>query len=93
MNLKHIATTIALLGSGALVLTACNKEKGSTEVPGGEGGEAGEAQCAADDHPAEGHCGGDSADGADAAEGDAEEAGEEVEEAADEAEAAADEPE
>ena len=74
MNYKHIATTIALLGSSTLVLTGCNKQKGGTEVPGGEGGEAGEAQCAADDHPAEGHCGGDSADGADAAEGDADEA-------------------
>ena len=85
MNLKQIATTIALLGSGALVLTGCDKDKPSTDVPGGAGGEAGEAQCAADDHPADGHCGGDNAGGADEAEGDADEAAEEpAEEAAEE---------
>lgn len=83
MNLKHIATTLAFLGSGALVLTGCDKEKGSTEVPGGGGGEAGEANCAADDHPAEGHCSGDDA-------GDAEGPAEEAAEEADAAEDAAD---
>jgi hypothetical protein len=90
MNLKQIATTIALLGSGALVFTGCDKDKGGTEVPGGAGGEAGEASCAADDHPAEGHCGGDDA-AADEAAGDAAEEGAEApaeggEEAAEEAE-------
>jgi hypothetical protein len=70
MNLKQIATTIALLGSGALALSGCEKDPPATEVPGGEGGDA-EASCAADDHPADGHCGGDAAGGADEAVGDA----------------------
>ncbi len=65
MNLKEIATTLAFLGSGALVMTGCDKEKPATEVPeaAAPAGEAGEASCAADDHPAEGHCGGEKAEG------------------------------
>lgn len=83
MNLKQIATTLALLGSGALVFTGCDKNKAGSEVPGGGGGEAGEAACAADDHPAEGHCGGDNP-AADDAVGDADDAGAGDEEPADE---------
>lgn len=62
-NLKDIATTLALMGSGAFVLTACDKEKPATEVPGADdpSGVSGDAEgsCAAADHPADGHCGGD----------------------------------
>ncbi len=67
MNLKEIATTLAVLGSGALALSGCEKDAPATEVPEAAvpAGEAGEASCAADgeDHPADGHCGGDAADG------------------------------
>lgn len=70
MNIKDIAATLAILGSGTLVMTGCGKEQPATEVPGGEeaapGGEA-EASCSADEHPAEGHCGGE--DGGEEAEG------------------------
>ncbi len=61
MKLKDIATTLAVLGTGALVLTGCDKEKPATEVPdaAAPAAEAGEASCAADDHPGEGHCGAD----------------------------------
>lgn len=68
MNLKEIATTLAVLGSGALALSGCEKDAPATEVPeaAAAAGEAGEASCAADgeDHPADGHCGGDAADDA-----------------------------
>ena len=35
MNIKHIAATLAILGSASFTMTGC-KDKGSTEVPGGE---------------------------------------------------------
>jgi len=66
MNLKEIATTLAVLGTGALVFTGCDKEAPATEVPDAAAAtpEAGEGSCAADDHPGEGHCGDDvAADG------------------------------
>lgn len=83
MNLKEIATTLAVLGSGALALSGCEKDAPATEVPEAAtpAADAGEGSCAADgeDHPADGHCGGDAADaeaadaeascGAEAAEG------------------------
>jgi len=61
MKFKDIATTLAVLGSGALLFTGCDKEKPATEVPdaAAPAAEAGEGSCAADDHPGEGHCGGD----------------------------------
>jgi hypothetical protein len=36
-NLKQIAATLAILGSGALVFTGCKKDGETTEVPGGDG--------------------------------------------------------
>ncbi|MGH1344020.1 MAG: hypothetical protein ACRBN8_20850 [Nannocystales bacterium] len=81
MKLKDIASTLAVLGSGALFLSGCDKEKPATEVPDAAvpAAEAGEGSCSADDHPADGHCGGDTADaegegscGGEKAEGEAE---------------------
>ena len=46
-NLKTIAATLAVLGSGALVM-GCNKEKQTTETPDG-GGAADGGDAAADD--------------------------------------------
>ncbi|MCX4247904.1 hypothetical protein [Paraliomyxa miuraensis] len=73
MNIKDIAATLAILGSGALVMTGCGKDKPATEVPGGDaevaptGGDeavppAGEASCG-EGHTEEGHCGGEEAAG------------------------------
>lgn len=62
MNIKDIAATLAILGSGALVMTGCGKEKPATETPGGAeatpeaGGDAAEAKCG-EGHTEEGHCG------------------------------------
>lgn len=59
MNIKDIAATLAILGSGALVMTGCGKDKGATEVPaGGDAAPpaAGEAACG-EGHTEEGHCG------------------------------------
>ncbi len=67
MNLKEIATTLAVLGSGALALSGCDKEKPATEVPGDAAvptDAAGEGSCASDDHPGEGHCGDDKGEAA-----------------------------
>ncbi len=65
MNLKQIATTLAVLGTGAFALTGCDKEAPATEVPDAAAPAAadGEGSCAADDHPGEGHCGGDGEEG------------------------------
>jgi uncharacterized low-complexity protein len=52
-NLKDIAATLAILGSGVLVMSGCGKDKPATEVPAGEG--------AAGEPGAEGSCGGDKA--------------------------------
>jgi len=55
-NLKDIAATLAILGSGALVMSGCGKDKPATEVPaGGEAAPAGDA--AGGETPAEGSCG------------------------------------
>jgi hypothetical protein len=35
-NLKDIAATLAILGSGALVMSGCGKDKPATEVPAGD---------------------------------------------------------
>ena len=36
MNIKDIAATLAILGSGALAMTGCGKDKPATEVPAGD---------------------------------------------------------
>ena len=64
MNLKDIAATLAILGSGALAMTGCGKDKPATEVPAGDEAaptDAGaEAKCSAG-HTDEGHCGDEAA--------------------------------
>jgi len=60
-NLKDIAATLAILGSGALVLSGCGKDAPATEVPGGAAGDAAEGSCSGD--KAEGSCSGDKAEG------------------------------
>jgi len=76
MNIKDIAATLAILGSGALAMTGCGDKKPATEVPGGDeaapptdGGA--EAKCSAG-HTEEGHCGDEAAPAADGAEGEGE---------------------
>jgi hypothetical protein len=56
-NLKTIAATLAVLGSGALTLSACNKDKPATETPGGADAIGGESSCSAE--KGEGSCSGD----------------------------------
>ncbi len=83
MNIKDIATTLALLGSGTLVMTGCGKDPPATEVPGGEeaappADDAAEAKCG-EGHEGEGHCGDEAAgegDGEGSCGGDGEAAGE-----------------
>jgi len=71
MNIKHIAATLAILGSASFTMTGC-KDKGSTEVPGGEEKKA-EGSCGADKkvEGAEGSCGGEKKEGGEAPAGDA----------------------
>ena len=38
MNVKHIAATLAILGSASFSLAGCNKAKEGTEVPAADGG-------------------------------------------------------
>jgi hypothetical protein len=65
MNIKDIAATLAILGSGAL-LVGCGKDKPATEAPGGAEAAptdaGGEAKCG-EGHEGEGHCGEDKAEG------------------------------
>lgn len=74
MDLKSIATTLAFLGTGALTMTGCDKDKPATETPAApEAGDAAEAACGGD--KAEGSCGGEKAEGScggEAAEGEGE---------------------
>ncbi|HWB76252.1 MAG TPA: hypothetical protein VG755_14880 [Nannocystaceae bacterium] len=67
-NLKEIAATLAILGSGALLFSGCKKEGETTEVPGGDGAATGDA--AGDDG------GGDAAGGDAGGEGGGDAAGE-----------------
>jgi len=60
-NLKDIAATLAILGSGALVMSGCGKDKPATEVPAAEGEKAAEGSCG--DKAAEGSCGDKAAEG------------------------------
>ncbi len=56
LNIKEIAATLALLGSGSLMMTGCEKDKPTTETPGGDGAATGaEASCG--EKKAEGSCG------------------------------------
>lgn len=76
MNLKSIATTLALLGSGALAMTGCEKDAPATETPGGAEGaaDAAEGSCGADKAEGEGSCGaeGEGSCGGEKAEGEGE---------------------
>jgi hypothetical protein len=53
-NLKDIAATLAILGTGALVMGGCSKDKPATEVPAGAEGEKAEGSCGGE--KAEGSC-------------------------------------
>ena len=66
MNVKHIAATLAILGSASFSLAGCNKAKEGTEVPAADGGAKKEGSCG---EKKDGSCGGDKA--AAPAEGDA----------------------
>ena len=70
-NLKDIAATLAILGSGALVMSGCGKDKPATEVPAGDEAappaDGAEASCAGATEEAEGSCA--AAEGDEAAEG------------------------
>lgn len=76
MNIKHIAATLAILGSASFTLTGCKKE--GTEVPAGDEKKA-EGSCGANkdgscsaEKKAEGSCSADKkAEGDAAGEGDA----------------------
>jgi len=81
-NLKSIAATLALLGSGAFAITGCDKkDTGATETPGGKeaapaekaegscGAEKAEGSCGAEKEKAEGSCGAEKAEGEEKAEG------------------------
>lgn len=63
-NLKHIAATLAILGSASFAVTGCNKNKEATEVPEATTpaeGEATPAEATPEATPAEGEasCGGE----------------------------------
>ncbi len=45
MNVKHIAATLAILGSASFSLAGCNKAKEGTEVPAADGGGTKEGSC------------------------------------------------
>ena len=62
MDLKSIATTLAILGTGTLSLAGCEKDMPATETPAAPSADsAAEGSCGAD--KAEGSCGGDKAEG------------------------------
>jgi hypothetical protein len=42
LKIKEIAATLAILGSGALAVSACNKDKQTTENPDGAAAEGGD---------------------------------------------------
>jgi hypothetical protein len=68
-NIKDIAATLAILGSGVLVMSGCGKDKPATEVPAGGDAAGGEAEksCGGEGEKA---CGGEgeaAADGGEAA--------------------------
>jgi len=56
LSIKEIAAALALLGSGTLMATGCEKDAPATETPGGDGAATGaEASCG--EKKAEGSCG------------------------------------
>jgi hypothetical protein len=61
LKIKEIAATLAILGSGALVVSGCNKDKEATETPGGAGEAKPEGSCGGE--KAEGSCGGEKKEG------------------------------
>ena len=48
MNVKHIAATLAILGSASFSLAGCNKGKEGTELPAADGAEKKEGSCGKD---------------------------------------------
>lgn len=63
-NFKHIAATLAILGSASFAVTSCKKE--STEAPGGSGA-SGEKSCGGEKKcGGEKSCGGEKTKDADA---------------------------
>ena len=72
-DLKHIVATLAILGTGTLGITACDKGGDSTNNPDADAAPAdGEGSCSGD--KAEGSCSGDKAEGSCSGEGEGEEA-------------------
>ncbi len=67
LNIKEIATTLAILGTGAIALSGCKKDTQTTEQPAGAGGEteapAGEGSCGGEKKEGEGSCGGEKKEG------------------------------
>ena len=59
MNVKHIAATLAILGSASFTLTGCKKSGEGTEVPA-EGEKKAEGSCGANK---DGSCSGDKKEG------------------------------
>lgn len=60
MNVKHIAATLAILGSASFSLAGCNKAKEGTEVPAADGAEKKEGSCG---EKKDGSCGGEKTEG------------------------------
>lgn len=59
MNVKHIAATLAILGSASFTLTGCKKNAEGTEVPA-EGEKKAEGSCGANK---DGSCNGEKKEG------------------------------
>ena len=61
MNIKHIAATLALLGTASFAVTGCGKKGGEgTEVPAEGGDKAdGEGSCSGEKADGEGSCSGE----------------------------------
>ena len=60
MNVKHIAATLAILGSTSFAIAGCGKKPEGTEVPAGDGagkegscGAKKDGSCAGDKKPAD----------------------------------------
>ena len=69
MNVKHIAATLAILGSASFSLAGCNKGKEGTELPAADGAEKKENSCGGEKK--ESSCGAKPEDETAPAEGDA----------------------
>lgn len=67
MNVKHIAATLAILGSASFTLAGCNKSKEGTEVPAADAAKP-EGSCGA---KSDGSCGAKPEGDAEAPAGDA----------------------